>query len=281
MRVFFTTKECTLDNSTISTIAEAALRNKNVKLAYAASGAGLLQGGTALARFLLLRARSLPTWEMTRQDDCITAAIELARRERAMDLIDEAIELRRNGQGSQYRFSIWNVLEGKRNLSMDTEKLNGVLNREKEAREYPSSMSPGLFDGFDYDLDGDEEDNPCKHCEVKDCPDRTAKYVSPRFDDYDDDYDDNNDDYFDDDVFDPLPDIPGGVMSLLMEMILKQGNKKGHLPDPQELAKKNPKLAEQLLQILLEAEADGDLPDFGNGWFPGSNRRSRKSRRNR
>jgi hypothetical protein len=277
MDVFFTTKDCTLDTSTISTIAEAALCNKNLKLAYTASGAGLLRGGAALARFLLLRARSLPTWEMSRQDDCITAAIELARRERAMDLIDEAIELRRNRQGSRYGFSIWNVLRGERNLSMDTEDLNDVLNREREAREYPSSMSPGLLDGFDDDLDDDEEYTPCKHCEAKDCPDRTVEYVSPRFDD--DDYDD--DDYFDDDVFDPLPDIPEGIMSRLMEMILKQGNKKGHLPDPQELAQKNPKLAEQILQILLDAETEGDLPNFGNDWFSGSSRRSRKSRRNR
>jgi hypothetical protein len=266
---FFTTKECSLDTAAIRIIGEAALRNKNLKLAYAAAGAGLLRGGAAAARFLLLRARSLPTWEMTRRDACITAAIELARRERDMNLIDEAIELHRDGKGSQYGLSIRNDMMGKSNFSMEAQELNEVLRCEKEAREYPSSTPMNLLNSFDYDEDDDLEAHDCENCDVKNCSGRKAAYVPDNFSNYD--FDD--DDYF--------PNLPPGVVSLLIEEIAKNGRKHGRTPDLKELARKKPKLVEQMVQILLDSKADGNLPDLDRDWFPGTSRRSRHSRRNR
>jgi len=186
---FIATKECTLDTVAIRIIAEAALRNEHFKLAYASAGAGLWRGGATTAGFLLIRARSLPAWEMTRRNDCITAAIELARRERDMDLIDEAIELRRNGEGSPIGFSIWNHILREGNFSMEAEELNDVLQREKETHEYPSSKPENFLNRFDYDED--LEDSQCKNCDAEDCPDRETGYAPDNVDDFDDD------DYFD------------------------------------------------------------------------------------
>ena len=130
----------------------------------------------ATARFLLLRARSLPIWEIERKEDCLSAAIELARRGRHMELIDEAIELRRNQNSSSFGFSIFSSMIGEDNPSMEAEELNEVLELEKEAREYPSfSMADRFFNDFDYDDDDDDDDDDesdCRYCDVKNCADR-------------------------------------------------------------------------------------------------------------
>ena len=51
-------------------------------------------------------------------------------------------------------------------------------------------------------------------------------------------------------------------MSLIMKVFAKHG-KNGSFPDPEELARKDPWLADQLLREMQKAEADGTLPDFG------------------
>ena len=158
IRDFFTTEDSLPDTATLKIIAETALKNSHFELAYTAAGAGLSQHGDALARFLLLRARSLPPWEIDRQNDCITAAIELARRERDLDLIDEAIDLRKDGNGFGFGFSIFNTLISPGNSSMETEELNQVLLRERQAREYPSDMIDDFLNGFD---DDDDDDDRC------------------------------------------------------------------------------------------------------------------------
>jgi hypothetical protein len=274
LRNFFTTADSSHDTAAIRIIAETALRNNNFELVYAAAGAGLLQDGAATARFLLLRARSFPAWEISRQDDCITAAIELARRERDMDLIDEAIEVRRDLNRMPFGFSIFNNIIGEDNSSMETEKLNEVLQLEKQAREYPSYMPDDFFNDFDDDDDDYCEESRCRYCDVKNCADRDAPFRPNEL--YDEDFDDDDDD-LDDLLDDFLPDLPPELMLLLMEAFAKYG-RNGSLPDPDEIKRKDPKLAEQLLQKMLEAEADGTLPDLGRDWFPGADRRSRQSR---
>jgi hypothetical protein len=273
MSAVFISRENTVDISAIRTIAETALRNNNLELTYTASGAGLKRGGPDAARFLLLRAQSLPPWEMKRRDACLRGAIEFARRERAMDLIDEAIEFRRTVQGMSPGLSIWNGIRSENNISMDEDALQQVLQFEKEAQQYPSSMTMGMFNDPDYDEDyedDDDEDHQCKYCDVKNCPDRTAEYVGYELDD-------DND--FDDFPFDSLPGIPPQILPLLMEIVLKHGGIDGELPDLRELSQMEPELAEQILQFLLEAEVEGNLPDLDRAGFPGSGRRSRKASR--
>ena len=279
LRDFFTAQNNFHDPATVRIFAETALRNDDFELAYAAAGAGLLQQGGATARFLLLRARSLPVWEVDRRDDCITAAIELARRERDMDLIDEAIELRRNGNRLPFGFSIFDHVIGESNFSMETEELNEVLQLEKEAREYPSNMPDDFFDDFDDDDDDDDDDdygeNHCRYC--KNCPDREVPYRPDGL--YDEDFDDI-DDLPDFNAFmdEFLSDFPPGLMSLIMKVYSKHG-KNGPFPDLDELARKDPWLADQLIREMQAAEADGSLPDLDRDWLPGW--QPRNSKRNR
>ncbi len=270
LRDFFSNKDNLHDTSAIRIIAETALKNDNFELAYAAAGAGLLQQGVSVARFLLLRARSLPAWEIDRQDDCITAAIELARRERDLDLIDEAIELRRNGNGWPFGFSIFKPIIGEDKPSMDTEALNQVLQREKKAREYPSNMINGFLEDFDDDGDDDDESN-CRYCDVRNCPDRVAPYLPNDLyaedgDDDDVDIDDLPD--FNTLLDDFLPDLPPELMTLITKVFSKHG-KNGTFPPREEVARKDPWLADQLLREMQKAEADGSLPDVDCNWFPG------------
>jgi hypothetical protein len=274
---FFASAEGTLGPASIRIIAETALCGKNLKLAYAAAGAGLMMGGAATAGFLILRARSLPAWEISRIDDCLSAAIELARRKRDMDLIDEAIELRREGKGSPFGFSIFSDMTGNGNSSMAAEELDDVLQREKKTRDYPSFMSTDFFNDFDDDL----EDSQCRHCDAENCPDRKAAFTPGDL--YDDDFDDEDDEFDDIPDFnalldDFLPDLPPELMSLIKKVLSKHG-KNGSFPDPEELARKDPWLADQLLREMQKAEADGTLPDFDRDYFPGW--RSRNSKRNR
>jgi hypothetical protein len=278
LRNFFTTEDSSHDTATIRVIAETALRNKHFELAYAAAGVGLVKQGAATARFLLLRARSLPTWEIERKDDCLTAAIELARRERNLDLIDEAIELRRNGNRMPFGFSLFNSMIGEDKPAMDAEELNDVLKLEKEARGYPSHyMSDDFFDDYDDD-DDDDEESDCRYCDAKKCPDRKAPYRPDEL--YAEEFDDNDDidDFPDFNTLleDFLPDLPPDLMSLIMKVFAKHG-RNGSFPDPDELARKDPWLADQLLREMQRAETDGTLPDLGQDWFPG--RRSRKTKR--
>ena len=269
---FLVTNGASLDASMIRVIAEAALRNNNTGLAYAASGAGLLKGGADCARFLLLRARSLPYWERDRKNKCIGAAIELGRRNRDMDVLNDAIELRNNGSGSTGFFSI----RGAGKWDMDPEEVNGVLRQEKEAPEYPVRPVGSEIEDLD----------ECRQCNVEDCPNRKAPYM-PEYDDWDgDDWDDDeySGDLFDDemdDLMDPASGIPPQALLLLQEMMLKHGGKDGELPDPEELLRKDPKSAMRLLQILLEAETGGVPSDFDFGRLPGFGSRKRKSGRKR
>ncbi len=82
-----------LDTARLRTLAEAALRAKFTDLAYAATAAGLERGVATEARFLFLRAQSLPAWQSDRSEVCAAAAATLARQKRDTELIEEAVEL--------------------------------------------------------------------------------------------------------------------------------------------------------------------------------------------
>lgn len=263
---FFSAQDNSFDPAATGIIGETALRSDDPELAYAAAGAGLMQQSGATAKFLLMRARSLPAWEIERRDDCIAAAIELARRERDMDLIDEAIELRRVGNRMPFGFSIFGNIIEEGNSSLETEELNEILQVEKEAREYPS-MGPGDF----YDFDEDDDDSQCRYCDAKNCPDRNAPYrpdglYDEGFDDDDDDTDEFPD--FNEFLDGHQPDMPSDLVSLIKKVFSKHG-RNGTFPNRQEVARKDPWLADQLLREMQAAESAGALPDIYRFWFPG------------
>ena len=227
---FFANTESARDVAALRIIADAALGDEKAELAYAAAGAGLLRNGPHTARFLLLRARSMPIWERERREGCLAAAITLARRERDVHLIDEAVEIRRNGNGSLLRFPLFMDVMKEDNADMDAEDLAEVLVFEKEAREYPIFIQGDPFDGGDDD-DGDDLDHDCRHCDAVDCPDRRAPFMPDEWDDEDDDLDEFIDEMVDE-----------------------------YLPEVIELAKKDPGLAEKIMAGMLKGEVKGSNP---------------------
>lgn len=145
----------TMDARQLRLLAEAALRLDDLPLAFAASGAGLAKGGATEARFLLLRGRALPGYEMKRRDQCFAAAAELARRQRDTGLVDEAVECRRD-------FFFTGPFDplAKASASMTVDQLNEVLTREKQESEFPKFKQPDFSTPFDDEpfFDDDEEE---------------------------------------------------------------------------------------------------------------------------
>ena len=136
----------TFDPLQLRILAESALLSGSLELAYAASVAGLTRGGPGEARFLLIRAQSMPQFEQARRNVCLAAAAELARRQRDSGLLDQIIEARR-GPNSR-----WNEPVDDRDFSMPSGQIERVLKKEKEARSYPEqslrrSILPGDYDG--------------------------------------------------------------------------------------------------------------------------------------
>jgi hypothetical protein len=152
-----TSEHCALEARALRALAEAALRRNLRELAYAASGAGLAKGGATEARFLLLRAKVLPGWEFERRNDCIAAAAELARRQRDMALVDEAVELRRGLHGRKMDFMDWVDSVDDRSFSMTTEELDEVLKGEKQSRKFPAYPLAPIYEPFDEEDEEDDE----------------------------------------------------------------------------------------------------------------------------
>jgi len=149
-----------LDNAQLRALGEAAVRDGEAEVAYAVSVAGLARGSSD-ARFLLIRAQSLPENETNRSSECLDAAAELARRNRDMQLLDQIVEERRESF-SAFATRIFDLPDERRELS-ETE-LNGILKRERKAVAYPAQKrSPAhrkrLWDKFSSMFgDEDEED---------------------------------------------------------------------------------------------------------------------------
>jgi len=149
---------CSLEARQLRALAEAALRHNLGELAYAASAAGLAKGGATEARFLLMRARALPSWEFKRRSDCVAVAAELARRQRDMALVDEAVDLQRGHGGLGMDFLDPLDTMDEHAFSRTTEQVNAVLKREKQSRTIPVHGPEPFYDPFGGEEEEDEED---------------------------------------------------------------------------------------------------------------------------
>jgi len=114
-------------------LARACLLAGELPIAYAAAGTGLRHPQANPARFLLLRACSLPAGERSRRHACAVAAVQLARSQRDMELVAELIEVVRREIGS--------VLDA--DLRMDApalsaEEVEQVVEYERHQRSYPT-----------------------------------------------------------------------------------------------------------------------------------------------
>jgi hypothetical protein len=83
--------ECPADAAQLLLVGETALDSRSAELAYAVSTAGLANGG-ANAEFLFLRARTLSPLDSLRREGCLTASLELARRERNTELAGRILD---------------------------------------------------------------------------------------------------------------------------------------------------------------------------------------------
>jgi hypothetical protein len=148
---------CNLEARQLRALGEAALRHNLRELAYAASGAGLLKGGATEARFLLLRAQALPSWEFERRSDCLAAAAELARRQRDMALVEEAVDLQRGHGGLGMPFDDLLDSMDERAFSRTAEEMNAVLEREKQSRTFPVEESEPFYGPLEEEDEEEEE----------------------------------------------------------------------------------------------------------------------------
>ncbi|MBO0911918.1 MAG: hypothetical protein J2P13_09005, partial [Acidobacteria bacterium] len=123
------------DASAMMALGEMALRSGLKRLAYAVSTEGL-EGGAADAQFLLLRGQAIPPGQPERQQGCLLAALELARRERNLELAGRIFDIRARTDGADWDFDRLGGLESSR--SALAELVNEILAEEKKEKGYPA-----------------------------------------------------------------------------------------------------------------------------------------------
>lgn len=201
-------------------LTEGLLTVKRRSLAHAVAGEGLRRGGPTAGRFLLLRARSLPDFSHARRRDACAAAAELGRRQRDLGLVREAIELSR--VSARY---------GEQPEEAPTaEALERILERERTERSYPRRPAA--------------EDVTRGGCDCATCRGARSYEADPDL-------------YGDDGEVDEVealwgaggPALPPELASVLDEL-LRRAERDGGLPDPDELARRDPALLERFGAVL-------------------------------
>jgi hypothetical protein len=201
---------CPVDAAQMLVLGEAALLNNSPELAYAVSSVGLLQGKVN-ARFLFLRARVLPGWARLRLVGCMSAALELARRERNTVLIGKILDcLNETGKRGRLAYRYDPRIASK---PISSEQLDRILEEERKLEQFPiyeASQIPKFA----------LEDDP-DFCDCPECRAQRGEWVDPdELDDFDEDEDfDEDDDLGDEDFDGPMP--PPEMMRGMLEQVLK------------------------------------------------------------
>jgi hypothetical protein len=179
-----------LDASQLRALAESGVCASHRELAFAATKAGLERGGPTEARFLLLRAKSLPEGDTGRGAICATAAAELARAQRDMQLVEEAVEFSRGKFGPLA-------------LDLSLEQAAEVVRKERAEIRFPrfAGEGPNYRNLFPKDL-----------CQCPEGRRERGESVSP-FEDFD--VDDELEELFEE--FAIPPDMPPEIARMLFE----------------------------------------------------------------
>ncbi len=149
-----------LEPAQLRVLAESALRDGAKELAFVAAGEGLARGGPTEARFLLLRAQSLPSWQYERRGECLAVAAELARRQGDAGLISRIGDFRRQDE-TGYGFPYMGGDRDHSRVSASAREMNRIIKREREARSYEfHPPQHGPFDFWEDDEKEDFEDDP-------------------------------------------------------------------------------------------------------------------------
>lgn len=262
---YFSRHESALDVSDLRFLAGAAINGDHRKLAYMVSGQGLRRGGPETARFLYLRGRSLPEWMPNRQDECLLAAVHMARRDRNQVLVDTVMEtLHAIGFGDVEGMDLEKVFRD------DPKRTETVVAREKDAVSYPKRSDPDVawegdeFFPEDFDEDDDWEDVD-DSCQCPDCRRRRKQQGGgqgraglPR------------------ELIPPeLRDCPPEMMEVLVEMMMRHPDRLPTRAETDRLFRDRP----ELLEIMLRNLDYLDRFAPGGGFGPGP--RSRKTKRKR
>jgi len=263
-----------LDAGALRSLGETALRGVQNTLAFAISAAGLRLGQPHEARFLLLRARSLPERAVERRQACFAAAAEIARRQRDMDLVADIVDHHQRATDQGWA-SIFGGSSWADDLRMDEEQWGQVLEQEKHAQPYPSSPWDDEFSsGLLSQVLGRCQCPACQRARGKIGP-RNKKPRIGRTDAaalqsslFDDLLDTSEDEYtdepakIDDENLAPfgLDERPAEGLGILEELTSSNG---GRMPTPQQIAKiikKNPALGERMIAMMFNDLMSGISP---------------------
>jgi hypothetical protein len=182
--------DCPTDITQMLVLGEAALRGASPKLAYAVSAVGLANGA-ADARFLFLRGRVLPPWQAQRREGCLAVALELARRERNMELAGKILDQMRTNDDRYWGVGFLDD-SSSANRPMAPDLLNEILEEERAEKQLPV---PGHSHPPKYGSKLGPPDCDCPNCRA-----RRGELASDRGEDDEDDWNEN--DFAEDDELD-------------------------------------------------------------------------------
>ena len=233
---------CPADAAQMLVLGEAALDGHSAELAYTVSAAGLAKCG-ANAEFLFLRARSLPLRASFRREGCITASLELARRERNTGLAGRILDhLNGNKENLRKRWRPGSEMGDDPRIAsrvVSPELLGKILEEEQTLEQFPG-----------YSIDQEPkyaEELGYSSCDCPKCRARRGEPVEEGefFDEEEGDEDDFDDFDEDEEAFDGAPPPTLKQMAERLEQMLSS------LPPP---------LAQALAQQLKKAMATGESP---------------------
>ncbi len=136
LSAWFIHPDLSLETAQVLVLGEAAMRSQAPKLAFAISAAGLARGG-ADARVMFLRARALPPWASERRYHCLSAALELARRERNTDLAGKLLDELQGHPRNMFGLDDCMDEIAHEGYSLEPELLNAVLEEERAEMQFP------------------------------------------------------------------------------------------------------------------------------------------------
>ena len=235
--------DCPADADQLRLLGEAALDSYSAELAYAVSTAGLAKGG-ASAEFLLLRARSLPPLASFRREGCLTASLELARRERNTELAGRIVD-RLNGkqeEGRRWVDSEMRADPGIASRAVSPELLGKIMEEEQALKKFPGynlGPDPKYAEELGYAA------CDCPKCRAR----RGEKVEEEEFSDDEDDFDgegdfdeDEDEDGFEDKFDRSAPSPLKGLAKIMGEVLTS-------MP---------PERAQVVVQQLKKAMDDGE-----------------------